>query len=106
MTVEMAHGCNIQVAKLVEGQRQSEVRMLDLSGDFLQIGRGTVDDEQLMINGNVKIFPEKQTASQGLVCHDATQEGNAVTIYGDLLLDRDYDCPVHKSFSLTFKPDD
>ena len=106
VTYEMAHECKVQVAKLVEGQSQSEVNMLNLSGDFLQIGRGTVDDDKgFMLNGNVKSFPEKQTQSQELVCHDATQEGNAVTIFGSLLLNRDYDCPVHKDFSLTFKPD-
>ena len=106
VTVEMAHECSIQVAKLVEGQSQSEVNMLSLSGDFLKIGRGTVDDETIMINGNVKSFPEKQTESQGLVCYTAEQEGSGVSISGSLLLSRSYDCPVHKSFSLTFKPDD
>ena len=58
----MAHECKVQVAKLVEGQSQSEVNMLNLGGDFLQIGRGTVDDDKgFMLNGNVKSFPEKQT---------------------------------------------
>lgn len=45
--------------------------MLSLSGDFLKIGRGTVDDEAIMVNGNVKSFPEKQTESEGLVCYSA-----------------------------------
>ena len=59
MTVDTAEGCKLNVAKRVTGQSLSEVNVFSASGDFLQIGQGTVDEETIMINGNVKNFPMK-----------------------------------------------
>ena len=80
--------------------------MFNTSGDFLQIGRGNVDDYKVMINGNVKNFPEKQTESHSLSCEEITADDKSVKISGHLLLGQEHDCPVHASYSLTFSESD
>ena len=98
--------CAFNVAKLVSGQSQSEVRVFSAAGDFLQIGHGTVDEEVIMIDGNVKNFPYSTTASTHLACADITADGDSVTITGDVLLEQEHDCPVRGIYSLTFSAKD
>ena len=100
--MEIAEECKLSVAKMVGGQNASEVNVLSAAGNFLQIGHGSVDEDVIMVNGNVKTFPAKETGSDSLSCRDFTTGENSVTISGGLLLSQEHDCPVHKEFSLTF----
>ena len=106
MSVDIDEGCKLNIAKMVTGESLSEVNVFSASGNFLQIGRGTVDDEVIMIDGNVKNFPMKKTGSSNLTCKEVTADENSVTITGGLLLDQEHDCPLHKEFSLTFSGKD
>ncbi len=57
------------VLKLVENQGTSQVRVFESNEHLLQIGKGNVDDVEIMVAGNITNFPKRLTTSDNMVCN-------------------------------------
>jgi hypothetical protein len=52
---------------------------------LLQVGTGTVDDIQIMIDGNIPVFPQVTSRSSKITCSEAHVEGSAIEWSGQIL---------------------
>ena len=53
--------CSLEINKIVKGQGLSHVTVFKTDKNLISIGRGDIDDYQVMTMGNIKRFPKRQS---------------------------------------------
>ena len=58
--------------KRVDGEGTTSVRVFESDDHLFKVGRGDVDDVEVMVAGNITNFPKRETQSDTMVCNQAT----------------------------------
>jgi len=60
--------CDLRIYKRVQGKSISRVTMFESDAHLLSTGYGTVDEVNVMIEGNIDNYPERKTRSERMDC--------------------------------------
>jgi hypothetical protein len=81
--------CAIEITKFLEGR--DSITVFSSDDQLLSTGFGTVDQETIMIAGNIDYFPFKQSSSLKMKCEQLVIRPEGPEVQGSILLTGDND---------------